>query len=142
MEFYIENYLFENNYIIEFDSRIRLQLRIIKTIRDLYIKLSKKKQKIFNQNSITLCYFLNLNSKREYKKKDLNNCNLYNRILKLLYCARFDQEREYTRILFYIRYNKLSKKIVQQINKSVELTEKIVKYLRAIAIREKTKTTE
>lgn len=81
---------------------------------------------------------MSLDPKRIYVLEDLDNEDIHDRALRLLYRARFGQDNEYTRISPHIRYDKLRKETIQQINKSIKMSDENISYLRAVAVDGKT----
>ena len=137
-EFAIGDYVPENEWVQDEDGGIRLQSRTTKTIRQNYSKLSRKDQESFDQDTIVLRQLLSLDPKRIYVLEDLDNEDIHDRALRLLYRARFGQDNDYTRISPHIRYDKLCKETIQQINKSIKMSHETINYLRAVAVDGKT----
>lgn len=119
-----QKYSANNEYIQEEDGGVRLLSRATKTIRFNYSKMRKKDQEAFDQDTIVLRQLLTLDPKKIYVDQDLEDPDIHDRALRLLYRARFGQDNEYTRISPYIRYDKLSKETIQQVNQAVQISEK------------------
>ena len=137
-EYAVGKYVPEKEWVEDEDGGIRLQSRTTKTIRQNYSKLSRKDQEAFDQDSIVLRQLLSLDPKRIYVLEDLDNEDIHDRALRLLYRARFGQDNDYTRISPHIRYDKLRKETIQQINKSIKISDETIGYLRAMAADGKT----
>lgn len=95
--------------------------------------MNKTEQEAWDQDTIVLRHLLTLDPRRTYTVADLADNDILDRALRLLFRARFGQDREYVRISPYIRYDKLSRRVAETIDKNCRITDKEIRRLRKIA---------
>ena len=115
------------------DGDIRLMSSTTKAIRESYSKMLQTEQEEFDQDTIYLRHLLTLKVDRVYTDQDLDDRDIMDRSLRLLYRKRFGQQHEYTRISPHIKYDKLSRSVVKSINKNNELTGEEIRRLQLVA---------
>ncbi|KAL8841353.1 MAG: hypothetical protein Q9170_000984 [Blastenia crenularia] len=127
----------EHEWYKDEQGETRLLSRSTKQIRETYGKMSKKEQEGYDQDEIVLQQLLTLDPKKVYVEEDLQDPDIHARALRLLHRARFGQANEYSRISPHIRYDRLHKDVVRQININMQASEDQIKYLRSLAIEGK-----
>ena len=84
-------------------------------MREYYNKLPRKDQESFDQDEISLRALLGLDPDRVYTIEDLNDEEVHDRALRLLYRARLGQVNEYARISPHINYDQLDRTVSDHI---------------------------
>ncbi|KAL8787945.1 MAG: hypothetical protein Q9213_001973 [Squamulea squamosa] len=115
------------------EGGFRLQSRSTKAIREIYAKIDRKQKEAFDQDEIVLQHLLSLDPYKAYIDSDLDDQDILDRALRLLFRAPFGQEKEYVRISPHIRYDQLHKDVINQIRESMKLSDQHIMYLRAVA---------
>ncbi|KAL8834745.1 MAG: hypothetical protein Q9170_003622 [Blastenia crenularia] len=123
----------QDDYIVDPDGDTRLVSRTTKELRQRYSQFTKTEQEEFDQDSIALRQLLSLKVDRVYELSDLNDPEILDRSLRLLYRARFGQSHERIRISPHIRYDKLTKQVCRAIEKNSKMDHQEITRKRAIA---------
>jgi hypothetical protein len=110
----------ENDVIFNSENEqknaIVLKIIIVKFFKTQYAKLNKVEQKQFSQKKMNFRRFFKLSSIKIYMKKNLDDSEILNRALRLLFVARFDQVNQHIRINSHVEYDKFSKLILNIIH--------------------------
>jgi hypothetical protein len=88
-------------------TNIMLKSRTIKIFKQQFVKLFKNDQKQFNQKQFNFKQLLILNLTKIYTIENLKNEKFFDRVLRLLYLARFERRDIQIRVNFHIIYDKL-----------------------------------
>lgn len=115
------------NAEILLESRTRRQMRLI------YDKMSRKDQESWDQDGWNLRTLLALSPERIYTLEDLDDQEIHDRALRLLYRARFGQTRDYARISPHINYTHLHKDVSASIRAQNQLHDGEMAYYVQIA---------
>lgn len=102
---------------------IVLESKTTKTLRKDFMKLTASQQEAFNQDEMNLRQLLSLSPDRVYTLEDLEDSDVLDRALRLLYQARFGQTRQNTRISPHINYDKLPTTVSAAIKAKLHLEE-------------------
>jgi hypothetical protein len=108
-------------------TNLMLKSRTIKAFRQQFVKLFKNDQEQFDQKQFYFKQLLILNLTKIYTIENLKNEKFLDRILRLLYLARFEKRDIQTRINFHIIYDKLSIIVVNVIQTKQNVKETQVK---------------
>lgn len=98
---------------------IVLRFRTYRSIRESYARLTRKQQEDFDQDTLHPRTLLSLSPTRVYTLDDLQDPEICDRALRLLYRARFGQEHEYIRVCPHIKYKKLAPEVVETIKQKM-----------------------
>ena len=90
-------------------------------MQEYYNKLPRKDQESFDQDEISLRALLGLDPDRVYTIEDLNDEEVHDRALRLLYRARFGQVNEYARISPHINYDQLDRTVSDHIESKLSV---------------------
>lgn len=91
--------------------------------------MERKDQEEFDQDEISLCLPLSLSPGRVYTLEDLEDHEVHDRALGLLYRARSGQSKDYSRISPHIKYKLLHSKVVAGSKKKLVLQDNEYTYL-------------
>lgn len=80
------------------NGELILRSKTYKQIRATYAKLSRENQELYDQYTIYLRQLLSLSADKVYTVEDLEDQEIHDRALRLLYRERFGQEHEYVRV--------------------------------------------
>ena len=111
---------------------IVLRSRTYRSLRESYSKLTRKQQEDFDQDTLHLRTLLRLSPTRVYTLDDLDDPEIHDRALRLLYRARFGQENEYIRVGPHIKYNKLAPEVVEAIKQKMTTFDSEVAYYTSV----------
>ena len=106
---------------------IVLETITTKKLRQNYSKLTPIEQEQYNQDEMNLRYLLSLSPTRIYTVEDLNDVEILDRALRLLFHARFGQDQQYMRISPHVTYDKLPSKVSNAIKAKLQVEEQHVK---------------
>ena len=110
-----------------------LQSKSNRQIREYYNKLPRKDQESFDQDEISLRALLGLDPNRVYTIEDLDDEEVHDRALRLLYRARFGQVNEYARISPHINYDQLDRTISDHIKSKLSVAQLELTYYASMA---------
>ena len=110
-----------------------LQSKSNRQMREYYNKLPRKDQESFDQDEISLRALLSLDPNRVYTIEDLNDEEVHDRALRLLYRARFGQVNEYARISPHISYDQLDRTVSDHIKSKLSVAQRELTYYASMA---------
>jgi hypothetical protein len=87
----------------------------MKIMKIEYDKLTTLKQEQYSQEKMNLRRLLKLSLTKIYTMKDLNDSDVLNRALRLLFVTRYEQITQHMRISSHVEYDKLSKNVIRVI---------------------------
>ena len=95
-------------------------------MREYYNKLPREDQESFDQAEVSIRALLGLDPDRVYTIEDLNDEEVHDRALRLLYRARFGQVNEYARISPHINYDQLDRTVSDHIKSKLSIAAGII----------------
>ncbi|MCJ1298857.1 hypothetical protein MMC08_001648 [Hypocenomyce scalaris] len=104
-------------------SSIILKSRITAALQRDFMQLTASQQEAFNQNEMNLHQLLSLAPDQIYALTDLENCNVLNCVLHLLYRTHFEQANQNIQISLHINYDKLPAAVSAAIKVKLHLEE-------------------
>jgi hypothetical protein len=108
-------------------TNIMLKSRIIKIFKQQFVKLFKNDQEQFDQKQFNFKQLFILNLTKIYTIENLKNEKFLDRVLRLLYLARFERRDIQIRVNFHIIYDKLFIIVVNVIQTKQNVKETQVK---------------
>ena len=111
----------QNGYILDGNGDVRLVSSTARALRKRYSRMTMDDQESFDLDTIVLRTLLGLKPDHVYVVQDLEDADILDPALRLLYRVRFGQKEEYARISPHIKYDKLSRKMCNAIEKKTNL---------------------
>ena len=96
------------------------------TMKAEFGKMTVEGQESFDQDVWNLQSLLTLDPTKTYAVEDLDNDQILERALKLLYLSRFGREWLYSRISPHIRYDKLPSSMAKAIEDRLNVEEQVI----------------